>query len=444
MKRRRATDARNRRLAERFGEALCKASSQTAEAIIDEALDGGASGPEIQSDIVGAAMRWVGELWELNSLTIADEHLATAISHQALIRLFAALQTAAPRSRERVLLAAVEGQHHVLGLRMVADVLEGAGFDVLYLGADVPTVSLAQMISEYRPAATGLSCTFPGRARVLIDAVITIADSAAQTRIFLGGEGVPNGLRNAGYPWQNTSIGIVKVVDELLAEPVQPLPPAIKVLRGASGPADSVRPDTEYDSLTDARMLGIVEDANEQSRRHARRAQDFRYLAFHDPVTGMPNRRAFDDRLAESNSQALEGALLMIDLDRFKDVNDGHGHDAGDELLRDIGHAIETGRRPGDFAARTGGDEFAVLLPQASLDAAVEVAERIRNNVKQANDYNVTASVGLAPLTGNPRADLLAADEALYAAKEAGRNRSTATTRGAPSPGSRGTTPAHE
>jgi diguanylate cyclase (GGDEF)-like protein len=334
-----------------------------------------------------------------------------------------------------VLLAAVEGQHHVLGLRMVADVLEGAGFDVLYLGADVPTASLAEMIREYRPTATGLSCTFPGRSQVLIDAIIAIADSGAETRIFLGGRGVPPVLRDTGYPWQNTSIGIVKMVDELLAEPVQPLPPAIKALRSTSGAADSVEADADYDSPADTRMLGIVEDANEQSRRHARRAQDFRYLAFHDPVTGMPNRRAFDDRVAESNSKALEGALMMIDLDRFKDVNDGHGHDAGDELLRVIGHAIEAGRRPGDFAARTGGDEFAVLLPEASLDAAVEVAERIRDNVKRANDYNVTASVGLAPLTGNPRADLLAADEALYTAKEAGRDRSAATTRGAPSPG---------
>ena len=89
-----------------------------------------------------AAMGRIGELWEHGELTVADEHAATGLSYRALLPLQEPLQIAPPRSRERVVLAAVEGQTHVLGLRMVADVLEGAGFEVLYLGADVPSGAL--------------------------------------------------------------------------------------------------------------------------------------------------------------------------------------------------------------------------------------------------------------------------------------------------------------
>jgi hypothetical protein len=125
-------------IGERYLAALCAADAPTAEAVVAEALVAGVAPTTIQVRVIGAAMERIGELWEQGEVTVADEHVATVLSYRALLPLQELLQIAPPRSRERVVLAAVEGQAHVLGLRMVADVLEGAGFEVLYLGADDP------------------------------------------------------------------------------------------------------------------------------------------------------------------------------------------------------------------------------------------------------------------------------------------------------------------
>lgn len=112
-------------------------SGSAAAAVVDEALADGMEPAAVQSRVIESAMDRIGHLWQSGAVNVADEHLATAISDEVRPRLFPRLLRAPPGSRERVFLAAVEGEHHVLGLRMVADVLEGAGFDVLYLGADV-------------------------------------------------------------------------------------------------------------------------------------------------------------------------------------------------------------------------------------------------------------------------------------------------------------------
>ena len=116
-------------------------------------------------------MEHVGQLWERAELSVADEHLATTIAHQVLATVYKHLLIAPTDSRGRVLLAAVEGERHVLGLRMVADVLEGAGHQVVLLGADVPTDALLAAVLRHRPAIVGLtattSCRLPTLERVL-------------------------------------------------------------------------------------------------------------------------------------------------------------------------------------------------------------------------------------------------------------------------------------
>lgn len=137
-----------------------------------------------------------------------------------------------------------------------------------------------------------------------------------------------------------------------------------------------------------------------------------------DPVTNLPNRRAFDERLAEVGI----GVLLMIDVDEFKTVNDVHGHDAGDQLLSHVGQAVSRSIRARDFAARVGGDVFAVILPAADPQSAREVTTRLRDAVSRIRP-GITLSFGIAPLTQSRRAAQLAADSALYEAKATGRNR---------------------
>ena len=152
-----------------------------------------------------------------------------------------------------------------------------------------------------------------------------------------------------------------------------------------------------------------------------------------DPLTNVGNRRRFDaDLAAVLDDMHGTAALVMVDLDHFKSVNDTYGHPAGDAVLQQIAGVIERGIRPGDAAYRFGGEEFCVLLPETSLESAAEVAERLRAAV-EATGFDIgggtrldrTASFGVAAArAGMTPAGLVAeADAALYEAKETGRNR---------------------
>lgn len=160
------------------------------------------------------------------------------------------------------------------------------------------------------------------------------------------------------------------------------------------------------------------------------------HLANHDPLTGLLNRRRVDEELermlAEARRYRVPAALLFIDLDQFKDVNDSRGHRAGDELLISVGRILKERARTTDFVARLGGDEFAVLLSHTESAQAVEFAadllEAIRGTtfVVAGSPTRISASIGVAVLESDvlDAGDLLArADLAMYKAKDEGRNR---------------------
>jgi two-component system cell cycle response regulator len=167
--------------------------------------------------------------------------------------------------------------------------------------------------------------------------------------------------------------------------------------------------------------------------RNAWLLEQVQTLASTDALTGIANRRTFETTLAGELERGAEtGAgpsLVLIDIDHFKRLNDNHGHQVGDDVLRDVGAVLAAVCRDGDLAARYGGEEFALVLPGAGPDEALRVAERVRAAIAGApTSVAVTASLGVAsaPLHGDdPEALLRAADEALYASKEAGRNRVT-------------------
>ena len=267
------TDARLRDLAHRFGGALRAADSVGAEAVVKEAIDGGCSAVDVQTSVIQPAMEWIGDLWAQGAISVAEEHLATAISHQMLLRLYESLQVAPLRSRERVVLAAVEGQQHVLGLRMVADLLEGAGFDVLYLGADVPTDSLARFAREQEPAIVGLGCSFAGSSAQLARAIIEVHEAHPRARIFLGGQGVPPGLRNIGYPWLESTQEALAVVEEML----EASPPALPaVIRSLTPSSTSRRATFAFGRETPepaAQLAELLERTASEARRHLQSAR---------------------------------------------------------------------------------------------------------------------------------------------------------------------------
>ncbi len=162
------------------------------------------------------------------------------------------------------------------------------------------------------------------------------------------------------------------------------------------------------------------------------KAGEFEQLSVTDPLTGLLNRRYIEARLAEeikrSNRHGFPMSFVMLDVDSFKSYNDRFGHPAGDEALKIIGNVIRETLRGADVAARMGGEEFAILLPQTTGEEALTIAERIRYNIERTPfPYRpVTASLGIAHCSAELciSADLIsAADQALYEAKRRGRNR---------------------
>jgi diguanylate cyclase (GGDEF)-like protein len=168
----------------------------------------------------------------------------------------------------------------------------------------------------------------------------------------------------------------------------------------------------------------------------SRRAERFMmHLAYHDSLTALPNREYFHRRLSEvlvdPTVRSGQQAVMYIDLDQFKIVNDTCGHSAGDQLLRQLAHLLQTTLRKDDLLARLGGDEFGVLLLDCDEEQACEVAEKLRETVAgfrffwDSRIFTVGASIGVVPIGGDsiPLATVLsAADAACYAAKDAGRN----------------------
>jgi len=161
-------------------------------------------------------------------------------------------------------------------------------------------------------------------------------------------------------------------------------------------------------------------------------------MADHDPLTGLLNRRSFEreltDHVARSGRYGSEGALLMLDIDHFKYVNDSLGHNAGDAIIVRVAQALVSALRESDVVARLGGDEFAVLLPKADAADVRVVVDNLLDTVRGQSDSTsklgargLSASVGVAMVTdteGLTGEDLLVnADLAMYDAKEAGRDR---------------------
>ncbi|HEY6779686.1 MAG TPA: EAL domain-containing protein [Thermoleophilaceae bacterium] len=184
-------------------------------------------------------------------------------------------------------------------------------------------------------------------------------------------------------------------------------------------------------------FIAQIEDISERKRFEGQ----LQHLADHDALTGLFNRRRFEEELARELATAerdgSHAAVLAIDLDNFKYINDSLGHSAGDELIARVGTALRGRLRRTDVLARLGGDEFAVLLPRADADEAMRVAEGLLAAIRALDPAGwggrratVTASIGVAPFDASSTLTaeelLVEADIAMYDAKEAGRGRAVA------------------
>jgi diguanylate cyclase (GGDEF)-like protein len=195
----------------------------------------------------------------------------------------------------------------------------------------------------------------------------------------------------------------------------------------------SSHPDAAEQLNKARKIISALTDGMSLALSNLSLREKLRNQALRDPLTGLYNRRYMEDmldrfvRLAARNDSAF--AVVMIDLDHFKRLNDQHGHLFGDNVLRAVAGALNEALRETDVACRYGGEELMVLLPDCDMDAAVRKAEEIRVRIEalsSSHGVEITASLGVAamPSTASNVADLSkAADVALYEAKAAGRNR---------------------
>ena len=240
---------------------------------------------------------------------------------------------------------------------------------------------------------------------------------------------------------------VLNLVNEITREPIEnPLMCALgrgeggapadhSVLITRSGQEVAIQESAAPICDRQGRVIGAVIVFHDVTKeRRLKRALS--YQASHDALTGLINRREFDNRLHAAVQMAQRGdgayALLYIDLDNFKVVNDTCGHQAGDRLLRDVTGLLQTRVRASDTIARLGGDEFGVLLEDCTLEQATRIAEGVRQAIRDyrfmwgASTLSVGASVGVVqikPDTQNVASIMSAADIACYAAKDEGRNR---------------------
>lgn len=171
-----------------FEEALLAGNQREALALVNRCLDEGHSLVEIELHVIEPALYGIGEKWQANHVTVAQEHMATAIVQSVMS---VALLRSPPPSLidKRVLLACVEGNNHAVGLRMVADAFQLSGWDVQYLGANVPTRALVHQVELWKPDLVGLSVSFPQQFRVVKTVIGELAERLGNARpvVIVGG-----------------------------------------------------------------------------------------------------------------------------------------------------------------------------------------------------------------------------------------------------------------
>ncbi len=204
-------------LSDRYGVALLSGDSEAAEEIAQEALELTLGEALLYDLVVGPAMYRIGQLWAAGEIGVAHEHLATQITTRVLVLAHELAELPTRRAQHRAMLAAVEGEQHVLALDMAAKLLESAGYDVLPLGADVPTSALGAVVADHHPALFALSATMPDAGERVPAAIDAVTGADAEIGLILGGAAVPSRLSLS--PWvvvERSVAGIVEAADGLV------------------------------------------------------------------------------------------------------------------------------------------------------------------------------------------------------------------------------------
>jgi MerR family transcriptional regulator, light-induced transcriptional regulator len=223
---RREADKATRRLSRTYQDALAVADAGGAGRVARQALGEGLGVAGLYQRVIAPAMWRIGELWEQGEISVADEHLATALTHQAMAGIYGP-SLGHKVMPGRILMAAVEGEQHALGLRMAADVIELAGYETIYLGADVPTADLLQAVATRSLDLIGLSATMPSSIPALDRAIAEIQRLDPSPIVLFGGQGARPRAGSDGAV-------LVRDLEQLLGVVEVAQPPSVRGPRGSS------------------------------------------------------------------------------------------------------------------------------------------------------------------------------------------------------------------
>jgi diguanylate cyclase (GGDEF)-like protein/PAS domain S-box-containing protein len=329
---------------------------------------------------------------------------------------------------------------------------------IAYLRKGLPAYQLAPRLNEAISAHRTLGTHVDRRRQAAEDRFHAAFDQAAIGMAIVALEGSQAGLLVEANEAYATLIG--REVSELAGANVEQwthpddLPDGVTDPLAVLARGDRQRVEFEQRYLhQDGRVISAIGTAaafTDENARHVAIIQmldiserkqfegELAYLADHDTLTGLFNRRRFaeelDRELVRTRRYGGNGAVLVLDFDGFKFVNDSLGHAAGDELVSALGATIRRTLRESDIAARTGGDEFAIVLPETDLEAAMLVSEKLLSAIRRngtivhgEQDARVTTSIGVTMFDADDQltaADLIVeGDIAMYDAKEAGKDR---------------------
>ncbi|WP_198598390.1 GGDEF domain-containing protein [Mangrovicella endophytica] len=326
---------------------------------------------------------------------------------------------------------------HLVPKRLLEGLIFGGGAVAAMLS---PALLWEGVIIDARSVIVGMAGAFAGPAVTLIAGLL-----ASAYRLWLGGAGAPVGVSGivfaavVGLWWgrgkrrgQDASVLDLALLGAFVS--LHMVTFLFLPIFPRTGAATQIWLTVMISYVAASIVMGSM---MRRERMMLLRERGLRHDALTDVLTGLANRRAFEETLSQKLSllqttQEAAISLLLIDIDHFKNVNDRFGHDTGDEALKTVARVLRACVRDGDLVARHGGEEFAVLLPLTSQQAATKVAERIRMEIEATpfdhldTAFGLTVSIGLAS-SEQHGTDALGlrtmADAALYAAKRAGRNR---------------------
>jgi MerR family transcriptional regulator, light-induced transcriptional regulator len=197
-----------------FAAALIAGDEIAAETTIREAMDAQLTSAEIDEKIITPALWLIGELWEKGEISIADEHLATEIAMRVLALQREAERVVEARRGHRVMLATPAGERHIVALRMVSNLLSGAGYWIVMLGADVPAEALVASVLRHRPDVICLSTTMPALSGQVLESVQQVRAAYPSAQFVIGGRGLTSQLQSqAGVEICQRVSGVVEAVD---------------------------------------------------------------------------------------------------------------------------------------------------------------------------------------------------------------------------------------